>query len=188
MKQLYCPHRITISGIQQYCNNGKFPVDCEHCDCPDKQELDITVTTDSVIPPKSKTDSIYVMCYGLDGTQDVCKNCTNRRGCINCNNGELKESSPVNLFKPKPKGMTREERIKQKAKEYRKYRESYGVIDPVVLDEIEDAYYDGCLCTENAMIEKACEWLETINLDYYQISEGVFSTDLVKDFRKAMEE
>lgn len=37
-------------------------------------------------------------------------------------------------------------------------------------------------------INKACEWLETTNLDYYQIREGVFSKDLITDFRKYMEE
>ena len=37
-------------------------------------------------------------------------------------------------------------------------------------------------------LEKAVKWLESVNLDYYQIREGVFSTELVEDFRKAMEE
>ena len=41
---------------------------------------------------------------------------------------------------------------------------------------------------EQQMIEKACEWLESVNLDYYQIREGVFSRELVVDFRKTMEE
>lgn len=36
-------------------------------------------------------------------------------------------------------------------------------------------------------LEKAVKWLESVNLDYYQIREGVFSTELVEDFRKAME-
>ena len=49
------------------------------------------------------------------------------------------------------------------------------------------AYKDGINAAREQMINKACELLETINLDYYQIREGVFSTDLVKDFRKAME-
>lgn len=47
MKQLYCPHRVTVSGILQYCSNGKSPMDCEYCNCPDKKELDVTVTTSS---------------------------------------------------------------------------------------------------------------------------------------------
>ena len=44
-------------------------------------------------------------------------------------------------------------------------------------------------------LEKAVKWLESVNLDYYQIMEGVFinkrlnnRTELVEDFRKAMEE
>ena len=41
--------------------------------------------------------------------------------------------------------------------------------------------------TKEELIDKACEWLESVNLDWYQIREGVFSSELVKDFRKAME-
>ena len=44
-------------------------------------------------------------------------------------------------------------------------------------------------------LEKAVKWLESVNLVYYQIMEGVFikkrlnnRTELVEDFRKAMEE
>lgn len=37
-------------------------------------------------------------------------------------------------------------------------------------------------------LDRVCELLESINLDYYQIREGVFSKDLVKDFRKLLEE
>ena len=39
--------------------------------------------------------------------------------------------------------MTREEFRDKKSKDYRKYREDYGIKDPVYLDEIEDAYYQG---------------------------------------------
>lgn len=38
----------------------------------------------------------------------------------------------------------------------------------------------------DAFIEKACEWLESVNLDFYQIREGVFSRQLVEDFRNYM--
>lgn len=38
----------------------------------------------------------------------------------------------------------------------------------------------------DAFIEKACEWLESINLDWYQIREGVFSRQLVEDFKNYM--
>ena len=40
----------------------------------------------------------------------------------------------------------------------------------------------------DAFIEKACDWLESVNLDFYQIREGVFSRQLVEDFKKYMEE
>lgn len=40
----------------------------------------------------------------------------------------------------------------------------------------------------DVFIEKAVNWLESVNLDYYQIREGVFSKELVTDFRKVMEE
>lgn len=39
--------------------------------------------------------------------------------------------------------MTREEFRDKKSKDYRKHRESYGIKDPVYLDEIEEAYYQG---------------------------------------------
>ena len=39
--------------------------------------------------------------------------------------------------------MTREEFRDKKSKDYRKYREDCGIKDPVYLDEIEDAYYQG---------------------------------------------
>ena len=39
--------------------------------------------------------------------------------------------------------MTIEEQFIQASKEYRKYRESCGLLDPVALDEIEDVYYQG---------------------------------------------
>ena len=39
--------------------------------------------------------------------------------------------------------MTQEEFRDKKSKDYRKYREAYGIKDPVYLDEIEDAYYQG---------------------------------------------
>lgn len=40
---------------------------------------------------------------------------------------------------------------------------------------------------KDAFIEKACGWLESVNLDFYQIREGVFSRELVEDFKKYME-
>ena len=72
-----------------------------------------------------------------------------------------------------------------KAKEYRKMRESYGIIDPVYLDEIEDAYYKGI----DFAIERFKEWLdelwqfevEQIKREYYdKTSSSRFLTIFVK--------
>lgn len=38
----------------------------------------------------------------------------------------------------------------------------------------------------DAFIERACDWLESVNLDFYQIREGVFSSQLVEDFKNYM--
>lgn len=38
-----------------------------------------------------------------------------------------------------------------KAKEYRQYREECGIKDPVMLDEIEEAYYQGMVVQEELM-------------------------------------
>lgn len=74
MKQMHCPHFVRMSGTQYYCMKGNFPVDCYKCDCPDKKEIEMTITTSSSFD---------------------CKDCTNRKGCINCENGELREYKPV---------------------------------------------------------------------------------------------
>ena len=74
MKQINCPHFVRMSGTQYYCMKGNFPVDCYKCDCPDKKEIEVTITTASSFD---------------------CKDCTNRKGCINCENGELREYKPV---------------------------------------------------------------------------------------------
>lgn len=46
-KQIQCPHFYSISGIQVGCWLGRFPVDCYHCDCPDKKWIEITTTTNT---------------------------------------------------------------------------------------------------------------------------------------------
>lgn len=56
------------------------------------------------------------------------------------------------------------------------------------IKDVECACLSGAEWADRTMIDKACEWLESVNLDYYQIREGVFSKELVIDFRKAMEE
>lgn len=41
--------------------------------------------------------------------------------------------------------MKQEQKANTEAKKYRAFRESCGVKDPIMLDEIEDAYYNGFL-------------------------------------------
>lgn len=62
------------------------------------------------------------------------------------------------------------------------------IVDDMLKTAEDHAYFAGSEYMREEMMAKACEWLESVNLDWYQISEGVFSIDLVKDFRKAIEE
>lgn len=165
MKQLYCPHKVTISGIQQYCKNGKFPVDCEHCDCPDKQMLNITVTTDFVIPPKNKTDSLYVMYYDR-----------------------------INK-KLKSKAMTREEELELGSYQAYPSNVEYSFVGNRLKDynsEQRQIWLEGAKWADKTMIDKACEWLLSHN-DYQRVLDNgkdirFDMTQCVMDFRKAMEE
>lgn len=53
MKQLQCPHYATISGLERWCMKGKFPVNCETCDCKDKHYIEVKTSinsTDQQIP------------------------------------------------------------------------------------------------------------------------------------------
>lgn len=47
MKVLQCPHLASFSGMIYYCLKGKFPIDCETCDCKDKYFVETTTTTSS---------------------------------------------------------------------------------------------------------------------------------------------
>ena len=47
MKQLQCPHYGAISGLEKWCMKGKFPIDCETCDCEDKHYIEVKVSTTS---------------------------------------------------------------------------------------------------------------------------------------------
>lgn len=40
---LQCQHLAT-SGTLRYCMNGKFPCDCEACDCKDKKYINVITT------------------------------------------------------------------------------------------------------------------------------------------------
>ena len=43
-------------------------------------------------------------------------------------------------------------------------------------------------CKESKLIDKACKWLDNVNTDVYMDS-GIFQmTDMIMDFKKAMEE
>lgn len=47
MKVLQCPHLASFSGMTYYCLKGKFPINCETCDCKDKYFVETTTTTTS---------------------------------------------------------------------------------------------------------------------------------------------
>lgn len=47
MKVLQCPHLASFSGMTYYCLKGKFPINCETCDCKDKYYVETTTTTSS---------------------------------------------------------------------------------------------------------------------------------------------
>ena len=47
MKQLQCPHYGTISGLEAWCMNGRFPIDCETCDCKDKHYIKVKTSTNA---------------------------------------------------------------------------------------------------------------------------------------------
>lgn len=47
MKILQCPHYGTLSGLETWCTKGKFPIDCETCDCEDKHYIEVKTSTNS---------------------------------------------------------------------------------------------------------------------------------------------
>lgn len=40
-KVLQCPHRVSFNSLTFYCLQGKFPIDCENCNCEDKRYVEI---------------------------------------------------------------------------------------------------------------------------------------------------
>lgn len=40
---IQCPYYAS-DGLSRWCMNGRFPCDCESCDCPDKKYVEITTT------------------------------------------------------------------------------------------------------------------------------------------------
>lgn len=40
---LQCPHYAS-DGFSKWCMNGRFPCDCEYCDCKDKKFVEVITT------------------------------------------------------------------------------------------------------------------------------------------------
>ena len=45
-KVLQCPWFAT-NGLSRWCMNGRFPCNCESCDCPDKRYVEVYTTTNT---------------------------------------------------------------------------------------------------------------------------------------------
>lgn len=73
--------------------------------------------------------------------------------------------------------MTMEEK---KAKEYRDYRESCGITDPIMLDEIEEAYYSGMMSLMQNAKELVVDELDWHIYHFALGCLGVASGDRVK--------
>lgn len=73
--------------------------------------------------------------------------------------------------------MTRQEEI-QKLIDEENGIDNYGSLDYQI------GVCDGVRLADKTMIEKACEWIQKEVLEDY---EGVIWSDIIKDFRKAME-
>ena len=48
-------------------------------------------------------------------------------------------------------------KAEEKSKQYRDYREQCGIKDPIMLDEIDEAYYEGYNQAEKDLMEKAID-------------------------------
>ena len=89
--------------------------------------------------------------------------------------------------------MTREEERNKSSEDYRNFRESCGIKDPVMLDEIENAHYEGAKWADKTMIDKACEWWTHRLMSKATSSEVLKLLDddraayIIQDFRKDME-
>lgn len=71
LRVLHCPHFISISGFQHGCMLGKFPYDCQSCDCPDKKYVDMnytgtfvdTINTEKDMKEKELEEVIICACH-----------------------------------------------------------------------------------------------------------------------------
>ena len=53
------------------------------------------------------------------------------------------------------------------AKQYRNFREKCGIKDPIILDEIEEAYFESYRQAEKELIDKAVGWIKEINTHHH---------------------
>lgn len=80
--------------------------------------------------------------------------------------------------------MTLEEFRDKKSKDYRKRREAYGIKDPIYLDEIEEAYYQGMIDADNHP-----HWISVNDelppkkSEYEDLSNDVLATDGKKIYK-----
>lgn len=111
--------------------------------------------------------------------------------------------------------MTREEELNKASIEYRKSREECGVKDPILLDEVDDAYFLGAIWADKhpihydgqamlhvlhkgvkrgkkEMLDNVCEWLEEHLADFFGESYIYEESDTLdrclKSMKKAMED
>ena len=78
--------------------------------------------------------------------------------------------------------MTRREEIENAAKQKYPYE---GGTKGLICENSIPIFIQGAEWADKTMIDKACEWIQKEVLEDY---EGVIWSDIVKDFRKAMEE
>ncbi len=105
------------------------------------------------------------------------------------NDNELSQDKKEKLMQIFPElAESEDERIKKGIKSILEhYKESGEVVCPYPFVSIDEALAWLEKQGESNLTKKAVIWLESVNLDYYQIREGVFSKELVEDFKKYME-
>ncbi len=126
----------------------------------------------------------------LDEQSDNCDTCTNDKGCVACENGELYEGKPTDYTK------SNEEKAKEICgkgnpccnKLCQSCSLSFLIADVRQMAEWKDEQFKA---EKQALIEKACEWLKDNANDYLDWYDWercrVDKDELVYDFKKAME-
>lgn len=83
--------------------------------------------------------------------------------------------------------MTREEELNRASMGYREFRKQCGVKSPILLDEVEEAFYVGGGWADKTMLEKVIEWLDNNLCCYIGAQNFTIEHDrLNKDLRKDM--